>query len=303
VDVMLDRLLGRASLRERIEELEVENERLSSQLEAEGQRRADAVSARQSVEERANRLEDKIAQLEGELERERESSDGDGGLAVRASETLRGQRLESVLARLRSVDAGAEGALTAMVPEHEEVPEAVADVLGDRVALVRDTAPCLVVVDDASVVAATLSVPAPPGAFCEWASSFRIDPEWVTPTGEFALALVRAGVFAIGEYDGRDRVAYQGFESNVKADHSKGGFSQGRFERRRDEQIADHLEDCEAAIDERSVDRLYVVGDRRLVDELDVDATATRAVDASGHPEDALADAFHEFFTTTLHVV
>jgi len=299
---MLDELLGRAELKERIEELEDEKRHLRSQLDAEQERRADAASARQGAEERVNRLEDKIAQLEGELERERASDDG-ADLAFRRVERLRGERLDDVLARLRSVGAGAEGALSAMVADGDDLPEPVAEAVGDREALVRRAAPCLALADDAGVVATTLSVPAPPDPFCEWRDSFRVADEWVRPTGRFALALVRGGVFALGEYDGRERVAFEGFSSDVRSDHSKGGFSQGRFERRRDEQLAEHLADCEAAIEARDADRLYVVGDRQFVGALDVDATATAAVDASGDPEDALDDAVHEFFAVTLRAV
>ncbi len=64
----VDELLGRASLRERIDELEDENERLRKRYEAESDRRAEATTARQDAEERINRLEDRIAQLEGELD-------------------------------------------------------------------------------------------------------------------------------------------------------------------------------------------------------------------------------------------
>ncbi|MFC6955233.1 Vms1/Ankzf1 family peptidyl-tRNA hydrolase [Halorubellus litoreus] len=299
---MLDELLGRAALKDRIDELEDEKRRLREQYEAEERRRSEAASARQDAEERVNRLEDKIAQLEGEVERERDRGDGDASLSYRRVEMLRGERLDAVLARLRSVDAGAEGALTAYVDD-DDLPEAVADAFGDRAALVQRAAPCLAVADDAGVVSATLDVPAPPAAFCEWGDGFRVDDEWMRPTGSFALALVRAGVFAVGEYDGRDRVSFRGFRSDVKGDHSKGGFSQGRFERRRDAQIDEHLADCEAAIRDVDPDRLYAVGDARLVDALDVDATATAAVDASGDPEDALDDAFYEFFATTLRAI
>lgn len=296
---MLDELLGRAALKDRIDELEDEKRRLREQYEAEERRRSEAASARQDAEERVNRLEDKIAQLEGEVARERDRG-GDASLSYRCVETVRGERLDAVLARLRSVDAGAEGALTAYVDD-DDLPDAVEDAFGDRAALVQRAAPCLAVVDDAGLVSATLDVPAPPAAFCEWSDGFHVEDEWVRPTGSFALALVRAGVFAVGEYDGRDRVAFRGFRSDVKGDHSKGGFSQGRFERRRDAQIDEHLDDCEAAIRDVDADRLYVVGDARLVDALDVDATATAAVDASGDPKPALDDAYYEFFTTTLH--
>ena len=51
---MLDDLLGRTELKERIEELETERDRLEARLEAESERRADAVSAKQTAEERIN---------------------------------------------------------------------------------------------------------------------------------------------------------------------------------------------------------------------------------------------------------
>lgn len=298
---MLDELLGRAALKDRIDELSEDKRRLREQLDAEQERRSDAASARQDAEERVNRLEDKIAQLEGELAREREHA-GDADLAFRRVEALRGQRLDAVVSRLRSVDAGAEGALSAYVPD-DDLPDPLREAFGDRAALVQRAAPCLAFADDAGLVSATLSVPAPPAAFCEWGDAFRVEDAWLKRTGSYAVALVRAGVFAVGEYAGRDRVDYRGFASDVKGDHSKGGFSQGRFERRRDAQIDEHLADCEAAIRDVDAERVFVVGDARLVDALDVEATATAAVDASGDPEDALAAAVHEFFTSTLRAI
>jgi peptide subunit release factor 1 (eRF1) len=298
---MLDELLGRAALKDRIDELQDDERRLREQLAAEQERRSDAASARQDAEERVNRLEDKIAQLEGELAREREQ-DGNADLAFRRVEAVSGQRLDAVASRLRSVDAGAEGALSAYVPD-DDLSAPVREAFGGRAVLVQRAAPCLAFADDAGLVSVTLSVPAPPDAFCEWGDAFRLEDAWFRRTGSYAVALVRAGVFAVGAYEGRDRVDYRGFASDVKGDHSKGGFSQGRFERRRDAQIDEHLADCEAALREVDADRVFVVGDAHLVGALDVEATATAAVDASGDPEDALADAVHEFFTTTLRAV
>ncbi|WP_435333734.1 Vms1/Ankzf1 family peptidyl-tRNA hydrolase [Haloarchaeobius sp. TZWWS8] len=300
---MLDELLGRAELKERIDELEEEKHHLERQLEAEQERRADAASARQSAEERVNRLEDRIAQLEGELDR---VGGEEVDLDFAAREDLRGDRLSAVLSRLESLETGAEGALSAMVTD--EVPDAVSDALGDRAALVERAAPCLVYTDDAGLVRAVLEPPVAPAAFCEWSDGFRVDRSWFEPTGAFTLALVRADLFAMGTYDGREQVDFTGFESDVKGKHSKGGFSQARFERIRDGQIADHLDDCREAIEDRRADdgqedrRLFVVGDRRLIREFD-EVTATAAVDATGSPRDALDDAFHEFFTTTLSLL
>jgi hypothetical protein len=342
---MLDDLLGRTALREHIEELEDENHHLERRLDAEQGRAADAKRARQDAEERVNRLEDRIADLEGRLEQASSDEAGAGGRPTyRRTERLRGARCEAVLDRLGSVETGPEGALTAMVGgEHgasEEsasgegrrensgsgeggsgrsdgdggagagertsghasgLPEAVRETLGDRAALVSRAAPCIVCADDAGLVAAALDPPLPPEGFTTWADGFRLDREWFLPTGEFALALVRSDLFALGEFEGRERRSFAGFRSEVMNRHSKGGFSQGRFERRRESQIDEHLDRCREALDERDADRLYVVGERTVLGEFRERAAATAAVDATGDPEDALEDAFREFWTTRLY--
>ncbi|WP_293027402.1 Vms1/Ankzf1 family peptidyl-tRNA hydrolase [Natronococcus sp.] len=303
---MLDELLGRATLKARIDELEEENERLRERYEAESERRADAATARQEAEEQQNRLEDRIAQLEGELERVEAD---DGGPTVRRRVDLRGARLEDVLERLRSIRTAPEGALTASL--EDEIPgsvrEDLSDVLGERVALLEDAAPGLCCIDDAGLVSVALDSPVRPDVEPTWDDRFELEREWFLPTGRHALALVRADLFALGTYEDDERVDYRGFDSDVKGNHSKGGFSQARFERIRDDQIDDHLERCREALAERDADRLYVVGQRGVVDalveEADLEPAATAAVDATGDPKPALEDAYRSFWTTTLTVI
>ncbi|WP_276298836.1 Vms1/Ankzf1 family peptidyl-tRNA hydrolase [Halorussus lipolyticus] len=297
---MLDELLGRAALKDRIADLEEDKRHLERQLEAEEERRAEATTARQEAEQRVNRLEDRITELEDRVER----ADADeADLEFRGVETVRGDRLAEILARLQSVATDAEGALTAMVADEGGLPEAVESAFGDHATLVGRARPCLAVADDAGLVSAALAPPVEPDPFAEWGEEFVLDREWFLPTGEFALALVRSDVFAIGVYDDSERVSFEGFDSDVKSDHSKGGFSQGRFERRRDAQIDEHLEKCEETIAEVAgeVERLYVVGQRTLLGEFEDRADATSAVDATGKPKAALDDAFREFWTTRLY--
>ena len=294
---MLDDLLGKTELRKRIATLEDEKERLEAQLEAEQERRADAATARQDAEERVNRLEDRIADLEGQLQR----AESDDELSFRRRESVSGDRLDTVLSRLESFDAGAEGVLTAYV--NGDLPEPVSETLGDRSALVRRAAPCLVIADDAGVLATALQPPVPPGPFCEWDAEPAVERSWFAPRGRYALALVRADLFAVGVYEGRERVDFSGFESDVKGQHSKGGYSQSRFERLRDEQVEEHLDDCRMVLRtlRGDVDRTFLVGDRQAVEALDEPADATAAVDATGDPEDALGEAFHDFWTTRVY--
>ncbi|ADD05855.1 uncharacterized protein Nmag_2291 [Natrialba magadii ATCC 43099] len=363
---MLDELLGRASLKERIDELEEERDSLKARYEAESERRADAATAKQEAEAAVNRLEDRIAQLEGELERLEDDDAATTGLEYTRQETLRGGRLEEVLDRLESVRTEPEGALTAVVSAEDDLGSAgqrerhgpqfdsdLAAVLGERTVLVDEAAPCLLCVDDAGLVSVVLEPPVLPGELGSsaggrsdtrnsnrnanasanananasasasasatrannfesgWRDRFTLEREWFLPTGRSVLALVRTDLFAVGVYDGDERVAYRGFESDVKGSHSKGGFSQARFERIRDGQIDDHLDDCRDALADVLADepdaRLFLTGQRgvieTLADESELEPDATAAVDATGDPKDALEDAYGSFWTTELSVL
>ena len=301
----LDEWLGRADLKTRIEELEDELDRQRERYEAESERRSTAVRERQQAEERVNRLEDRIAQLDGELDRVR---GGEDSLEARHRERLRGRRAASVVDRLRSIRSAPESVLTATV-DGSRMPDAVEDTLGERARLAVDVAPCLVCVDDANVVSVALSGPCTPTVEPTWSDRPPLEPAWFLPEGNFALALVRSDLFAMGRYEGRDRLDYVGFESDVKGAHSKGGFSQARFARIRDGQIDDHVEQATAAIEEgrHAEEPLYLVGQREIVDELaselDPAPAAVDVVDATGKPEPALADAFRSFWTTELLVL
>lgn len=293
---MLDELLGRAELKERIAELETERDSLQAQLDAESGRRKEAVSARQDAQQRANRLEDRIAQLEGRIDQ----LEGEGSsLEYRGVEALQGGRLAEVLDRLGRFETAPEGALTAVVGE--DVPREVREAFGDRGALVARAAPCVAVTDDAGLVGAALTAPVDPDPRVVWSDRFEFERSWFEPTGRFALALVRSDLFALGEYVGRERLDVRGFQSDVKGDHSKGGFSQGRFERRRDAQIDEHLDRCREAIADRDAETLYVVGERTLLGEFREGAAATAPVDATGEPDPALEDAFRQFWTGRLY--
>ena len=302
----LDELLGRTQLKERIADLEAEVDRLESRYEAESERRAEAVRERQTAQEALNRLEDRIAQLEGELDR---VTVDEVDLEYRKRDRLGGGRLEALLDRLASTEAGPEGALTAWLADASTRPNGVEPILDDRLALAQAAAPCLLCVDDLGLVSVTLRPPVDPDLDGGWADRFALEREWFLPTGRYRLALVRADLFALGTYQGDERIAYRGFESDVKSDHSKGGFSQARFERIREGQIDDHLERCRETLTEAedASAPLYLVGQRdavdRLADDLEKAPDAVTAVDATGKPESALEDAVDAFWKTDVRVI
>lgn len=294
---MLDRLLGRAVLKERIDELEEERTRLEEQLEAAKRRRSEAVSDRQEAEERVNRLEDRIAELEDRVERA--GSDAAPEPSFRRRTTLHGGRLATVVDRLVSIDAPPEGALTAYVTE--DVPATVGNQLAERRALIDRASPCLVCLDDAGLVEVAIDLVDPPEPFCEQGSTFHLERSWLEPRGTYAVALVRSDLFAVGTYEDTDRVDVRGFRTDIPADHSKGGFSQARFERLREGRVRDHLDRADDVLDDVDADKLFVVGPSELLSEFENRATATAPVDATGDPEAALADAVRDLWTVTMY--
>jgi chaperonin cofactor prefoldin len=300
---MLDRLLGRAALRDRIEDLETQlrtcRERaqsLEQQYDAADRREKEAVRDYQEAQEQLNRARDRIAQLEDRVD---QLSTADDEIEFRETTSLRGRHLEAVLDRLESVRAPPDKALTAVI--ESDIPDAVREAFGTRAPLVGRASPCLALTDADGLVSVALRPPIRPEATVSWNGSFDLDRSWFLPTGEFALALVRADLFALGAYRGTERLSVQTFETEVGRNHSKGGFSQGRFERRRNELIDEHLTRCEEALRDRSPERLLVAGDSAALDALDVDALASVPVDASGDPESALDEAFRDVWTTQLY--
>ncbi|TKX74733.1 hypothetical protein EXE46_07665 [Halorubrum sp. GN11_10-6_MGM] len=302
---MIDRLLGRAELKERIEELEEEKRHLERRAEAEEERRSDAVADRQRAEERVNELEHRIESLEERLERAEGTEES---VEFRRVSDLRGPKLADALDRFRRVESDdPEGLLTAYVPDADSVPAAVSDWFGDRTELVRRAAPAVVLADDTGAVSAALTPPIEPEPFDRWSDRFRLDDAWFRPTGRFAFALVRSNTFAVGTYEDGERVAFEGFTTDVKEAHSKGGFSQGRFERRREGQIDDHLDRAIEALadaaDAADVDRVIAVGERSVLGRVRDSADVTDVSDATGKPEAALADAFRDFWTVRVRAI
>lgn len=297
---MLDRLLGRAELRAEVSTLEndlarcrEERDRLEAQLDATDDRRRSAVSDYQSAREQINRLQDRIEQLEAERDRETSAA----SVSVRSRDRFSHRRMADLLSTLEPVRTTPEGAFTAMVTDDR--PVATNEHFGDRAALVDRLAPCICLFDEFGLVEVALTPPWPPDPFETWSDRFSLEASWFIPTAPFTFAVVRSDLFAMGRYTDDGLSDIEGFESDVIGRHSKGGFSQARFERRREEQIDRHLEKCRSHLSSITDDRpLVLTGSSTVLDALDVPAAVRATVDASGAPADALDTAFEEFWTT-----
>lgn len=302
---MIDDLLGRSELKERINELETKvselqdkRDRLEERLQKADKRRKEAVRERQEAAEQINRMEDRIAQLQGEVDR---LSDDSQELYYRGRKHLSKSETEAILDRWMTLTSQEESVVTAAIVN--TVPDELRQTFGKRSALLSRAAPCVAVADEDGLLSAAFSPPIQPEPFVEWDNALSLDRSWFLPTGEYTFALVRSDLFAMAEYRGDEQLSVTGFTSDVMGDHSKGGFSQGRFERRREEQRTQHLNECQRELSNRQFDRLILVGEQSVLGNLDVDPDTTTAVDATGSPEEALKSAYHDFWMTNLYLI
>ena len=306
---MLDDLLGRTALKERIQELEDDVESLEKRLSAEQSRRKDAVTEKQEADRRVNELEDKVEELRDRLER---AEGDDDERSFRVARAIRGDELDDTVELLGSARSGEEALTTVSVAPDDRVPD---EFESGTTALLRrvDTDRGLVAFgDDAGVVRAALVPPIEVDETrVEHSGSFVFDRSLFELPRPFGVAVVRSDEYAGGVYDD-GRLGFSSLSSDIMQKHSKGGFSQSRFERGRDEQVEEHVEEAarrfEETLSEHDAETVFVAGDARVVsrfaDEISVDAPVEkRTADATGSGEDLLRRGYDSVRSARLYVV
>jgi len=308
---MLDNLLGKTQLKERIQELGEEVDSLEERLESAERKRKNAVTEKQDADRRVNELETKVEELQDKLEREKE--DEEAKLDFRLAEAVRGRHLESVLSVLRTAEARGEDLTTVRVAPGDRHPN---EFEPETDALFRDIESKTGVVcfgDEAAVLRVAL---APPVRIKETEVSHgpTFDPpeDAFDLGGTHAVAVVRSDEYAGGVYADGDRVALSSKSTDIKSKHSKGGFSQGSFERARDEEVKKHVRDSadefESVVARHEVDRAFVAGESRIADtfadELSMRVpVSTRSTDARGSGEELLRRGYRTVESARLYVV
>lgn len=249
-------------LEERIEELEDEKESWRKRFEAEKERRSELSRKKQEAEEELNRLKQK---LEDE-ETEDESGDGEKSLDF---EKLEFREARKVLEKLGSLESDKRELVTVYSPGELED---LSDLKSLKNSVDRETYSVLqkresfVAFIDAELGVFILEMSPFFNERVEVAESFQVRELLEFLESGKRWALVSAGETVVyreedGEVEEIDRI-----KSRVEKEHSKGGFSQGRFERKRDEQIENHVEKTEELLE--GYEDVFVVGDRRFCEDL-----------------------------------
>ncbi|MFB6191656.1 MAG: Vms1/Ankzf1 family peptidyl-tRNA hydrolase [Candidatus Nanohaloarchaea archaeon] len=248
-------------LEQRVEELEQELDSCRERFEAEKERRSELARKKQEAEEELNRLEDRL-ETRGHEEETLEEEE-------KQLESLEFREALRLLQKLATVESPEEDLLTVYSPERVDEVE---DFRGLKNAVTpgqleeleqTESFAAFIDPDRETVVLKTR-----PFFTDGWTleDGFDVSPLLEFIEAEKVFALVSAGETSIyreseGEYEELDRVS-----SRVDRKHSKGGFSQDRFERKREEQVEQHLDEVEDALEDR--ENVYLLGDRSLCKEL-----------------------------------
>lgn len=307
---MFDDVLGKTELKERIEELEEEVESLEERLEAEERRRKNAVTEKQDAHERANRMESKVQELEDRLER---AGDDEEDTGFRLARTVRGATLENTLELLGSVRSGEDSLTTVHVASGDRIPDEFEKETTAALQRVDSKTGLVGFGDDAGVVRVALVPPLEvEETRVEHGSRFALDRSLFELPDTYAVAVVRSDEYAGGVYSDGERVAYSSLSTEVKSKHSKGGYSQGRFERARDEEVKKHVRESAEKFEEilagHDIDHVFVAGESRLAsdfaDEIPVRVPVSkRSTDATGSGESFLRQGYETIESARLYVV
>jgi len=239
-------------------------DRLENMLEAEEERRSDLSREKQEAEEQLSKLKDKVQNLESTEPQKRETAETKPEFAE-----INFEAFKSALQKLGSIKSDKNDLITVYSPEklanHSQITE-IRNSLPENILRPLNQKKGLIIFYSDSL-----------GLFCFKLRSFFSEKFSVAPTYKaeyliealetekiFALVL-RGDTRIVKERDGKIELV-EHVKDRVNRKHGKGGFSQGRFERKRDEQIEMHIENVEAEL--KPFDTAYLLGDEALCQKL-----------------------------------
>lgn len=249
-------------LEDEIEDLEGEKESYRKRYEAEKERRSRLSTEKQEAEEKLNRLE----QSSDEEDDQKESAKSEKS----EFKDLSFQKARELLRRLGSMESSGNDLVTVYSPEK---PGQISDLQVLKNSVPKNQYSALQ--ENRSFVAFSDPVL---GVYMLKMSAFFTDRVSVTDSfepekltdfieSEKYWCTVSAGETEIyreenGEFEQVERI-----KNRIDREHSKGGFSQARFERKRDEQIEQHIDQVSEALEQFS--DIYLIGDKKLCKELE----------------------------------
>jgi peptide subunit release factor 1 (eRF1) len=270
-------------LNSRIVKLELDLQSAKTQLEKKEVLARQAVADRQEAETRLNQELVRVQTLSHELETVKLESQKK--IEFRGIETLSPLAVQAYLSKIRSFHSPAEDLLTVYLPPgirlSEVLNEKVLDLVEKKARnlldkLDPDTG--MVFFYDLYSMICEAIVPALPISSKSWSLGDTFETSFLEASLDknyrVLVLVLHAGESFIGfAPDAQVFDTEELIRSSVKEKHSKGGFSQRRFERLREEDIAHHMDKVFEALDKvleenRFIDCVILSGDFQLIGEI-----------------------------------
>lgn len=285
---MLKKIFGKKeqdhinSLEAQLKQLILEKDSITARLEAKEEIARKAVSQKQVVEEELNAANKKIETLEYELSKMRQKKASE--LNFRNISNISRQAMNRYLFQISSIRAMENSLITVYLKSGESLSHLdnsndLIDSLGlKNISFIDklESSTGILVFYDTNQMIQEAVVPFLPLESSSWKleNSFDTAPllNLIEKEVNLLILLIHAGESFIGITGSPDSfTSHQIVRSSVKGKHTKGGWSQRRFEKLRDEDIQHHLEKVSGALHSMvkessiEIDFIVAVGDSRLV--------------------------------------
>ena len=288
VNYLFNKYTGKDKLEEQVDrlqshmvELELDLKVCRNKLDKCTANEKKAVASKQDAEEALKIAGSRIGTLEHELDRYKEQHSDQ--LSFSHVDILSLHRIQDYISTLSSIRSGDSNLLTlyaspgSMIPDifgNEPVDEYI-DPTTLHLLEKMDHQNGFVLFHDRNLLVNEAIVPPFPVEISGWGygSSFNTESllKMISRESSVCILLAHAGESMVGySLDSRHLDSYEIVRSNVKSKHNKGGFSQRRFERLRDEEIVHHAEKVREALRalisdlEFDLDHLIIAGDQNL---------------------------------------
>ncbi|WMW21096.1 Vms1/Ankzf1 family peptidyl-tRNA hydrolase [Methanolobus mangrovi] len=275
-------------LRSHILELELDVKTANVRYEKGAASEKKAIAAKQEAEENLKAAEVKLCTLEHELDKQKVEASGD--LSFTHVDLFNKQRTEEFLLCISSVKYLTESLLTVCIAAGGRL-DGIRDyenllrlIDSETLALIEkvDSSTGFVLFHSPDHMVNELIIPPLPLKSSYWGTgnNFDITPviELLNKDASICVLVAHAGESFVGlSLDREEFDSFQVIKSSVKAKHAKGGFSQRRFERLRDEDIAHHIDKVKFSLKdmleefEGTIDYLILAGDPQLAREIATD--------------------------------
>lgn len=252
-------------LEEKIQELEEERNRLKEKFEAEKERRSKLASEKQEAEEQKNKLQDKLRNQEKTGEKQKKKPGKPEWEKLEFSEARKG------LEKLNSVKSPGKDLVTIYSPGRiSELP----DLKGLKNSLSSETYRSfsgeknfIAFIDD-SFLKTILKTR--PFFQPDWNLGEKFEVEKILDfiEKEKIWVLISANKTRIFRESDGDFEKVEDIKNRVERKQKKGGFSQGRFERKREEQIQQHLDETREKLEELEEEEIFLLGEKNLCKDL-----------------------------------